>query len=228
METSVCTALFSDSTHHWRFSSKKVLVLRQHCSEKQQQQSHKGVLSNRPTLTSWSISCVFTWIPELHFPATRHLLGPSSWVVSSQVTWDFPTSYTAASTGRLHTAWPPGMPVWLSHFLASNPPVCSQGLRIKSKSHAWPNHCFPLPHPPTPGPPPLHAHNADVSEPLDPQALSATHIALSLPFSKNSPGRQFPPPTWEEVYTPSLPVPHLPPQKSISEESCFGSISPLH
>lgn len=163
VETSVCTALFSVSIHHWRFSSKKILVLRQHCSERQHQQSHEGVLSNRPTLISRSISWVFTWIPELHFPATCHLLRPSSWVISSQVTWDFPTSYTAASTGRLHTAWPPGMPVWLSHFLASNPPVRSQGLRIKSKGRAWPNHCFPLPHTPTPGPPPLHAHNADVS-----------------------------------------------------------------
>ena len=104
VETSVCTALFSVSIHHWRFSSKKILVLRQHCSERQHQQSHEGVLSNRPTLISRSISWVFTWIPELHFPATCHLLRPSSWVISSQVTWDFPTSYTAASTGRLHTA----------------------------------------------------------------------------------------------------------------------------
>lgn len=124
-------------------------------------------------------------------PATdcgnEHPQGPlpslhsSSQVVSSQVTWNIPTSYTAASTGGLHTTRPPGMPVWLSHFLASNPSVCSQGLRIKSKGRAWPSHCFCLPHALMPGPPLLHAHNADVSSPLDPQAPSATHTIYRFP-----------------------------------------------
>lgn len=160
----------------------------------------------------------FPWPENLTPPLGNHPLfspqvnGPCNWLwkwasarPSSQSPFIFvgrqlpgnlniSTSYTAASTGGLHTARPPGMPVWLSHFLASNPSVCSQSLRIKLKGRAWPSHCFCLPHALMPGPPLLHAHNADVSSPLDPQAPSATHRTLSLPFSSNSPGRQFPPP----------------------------------